>query len=446
MRTNRFYKSFFMLIPLFVFSVLASGQVKQDQNFDTSDSLSLETIIKRVITTHPSVLKATEGIRMAEAGIGLAKSTRFPDIDFSAGYTFLGPIPSIQIPDMGTFRMGTPSNFNSLLNIRETVFDFSRTETQIKLQESSKEMAAAGIGVLKQKLALATAMNFYSLIYFQEALTIRTRQIETLREHLRFVERKEQTGSSTKYEVLSTQVRLSAAENIKVDIETAWRNTLTVMNSLMGLPLSTVLKVKNRVPVDTGVSGTPDSGIESALKNRPEMLMANSLQQHARLNLESVKLQNKPSLAVFTSGGFRNGYIPDLNRIRANFALGLTLKVPVFSATRQKFNEQLASAEINSTGQEVQLIVRDISSEVYQNDANLHAAARKMQQTELQVKQAEEARKLAEMSYKAGTVTNLDLLDAETLEAESRLNLLKATSDYAINLSRLYYSEGLQVY
>jgi len=64
----------------------------------------------------------------------------------------------------------------------------------------------------------------------------------------------------------------------------------------------------------------------------------------------------------------------------------------------------------------------------------------------LQVQQAEEARKLAEVSFMAGTITNLDLLDAETLEAESRLALLKARTDYAVNQVKLNLSLGKMAY
>jgi len=60
-----------------------------------------------------------------------------------------------------------------------------------------------------------------SLVYLQEAMKIKDTQIETLKQHLEFIQKKEETGSSTEYEVLSTKVRLSNAENQKVDIETA---------------------------------------------------------------------------------------------------------------------------------------------------------------------------------------------------------------------------------
>jgi outer membrane protein TolC len=66
----------------------------------------------------------------------------------------------------------------------------------------------------------------------------------------------------------------------------------------------------------------------------------------------------------------------------------------------------------------------------------------KINQCELQVEQAEQAQNLAATSFKSGTITNLDLLDSETALEESRVNLLKAKTDYAINQVRLMISIG----
>jgi outer membrane protein TolC len=95
----------------------------------------------------------------------------------------------------------------------------------------------------------------------------------------------------------------------------------------------------------------------------------------------------------------------------------------------------MAKSEIDQTS-------RDISTEVYQNETNLLASLKKIDQGELQVKQASEALNLAAISFKTGAITNLDLLDAETALEESRVNLLRARIEYAINVVRLNISVG----
>jgi outer membrane protein TolC len=441
MKSELYKKITAIILTAFVFTGIKAQTNNTETGLNTADSVDLESVVTEVLKTHPSVIKATEAIQYAEAGIGMAKSARLPDIDFLAGYTHLGPIPSITIPDLGTLKMGINDNINSAVSVRENIYSFTKTEKNIQVQESAREIATASVDLVKEKLTLITALNYYTLVYLQEALVIRNLQIKTLQEYYNFVNKKQETGSATKYEVLSTKVRLSAAENARVDIETAYKNTLTVLNTLLGLPPNTAIKAK-KLFIEPIVTENTEKMVDFAWNNRTEMTLAKLRQQNAVLNLSAVKVQNNPVLSAFTNGGFKNGYIPQLQQIKANYAAGLTLKVPIFTASRQKYSELIATTGINLAQQDQVQTERDISAEVYQNDANLHAALQKIVQTELQVQEAEEANKLAELSYKTGSITNLDLLNSQTIEAESRLNLLKAKSDYAMSIVKLKLSLG----
>lgn len=440
---KKIFSLLFLVIPGIVTVSAQSGRVADSINI--ADSLTLEQILKEVVANHPSVIKATEAIQLTEASIGLAKSTQLPDIDFGTGYVRIGPVPAISVPGLGSFEMAPANNYNAAVNVRQTVYDFSKTEKNVQLQESSKDIATANVELVKQRLALVTAANYYLLVYFQEAIKIKNLQIGTLKQHLDFVKKKYETGSSTKYEVLSTQVRLSAAESQKVDIETAYTNALTSLNSLLGLPSNTVLKVKY-VQLNPLQDSNQEEMVDFAYSHRAEMTLANLKQKHAELNLSAIKVQNNPVLGAFASGGFKNGYFPELNNIKANYSAGLTLRVPIYTASRQKYDLMRASTDINMAKEDQLLTKRDISKEVYQNDANLQAANRKIVQSELQVQQAEEARSLAEVSYKTGSITNLDLFDAETLESESRLSLLKARTEYNVSLFQLNISLGRPIF
>jgi outer membrane protein TolC len=172
------------------------------------------------------------------------------------------------------------------------------------------------------------------------------------------------------------------------------------------------------------------------------MIIAGLNEEHAALHLKVVKVQNNPVLDAFLSGGFKNGFFPDLNEPTLNYAAGIGLRIPIFDATRRKNNIRLANVGINILKLETEQSRREISSEVYQNEALLNASLQKIQQSKLQVRQAEEALELAKVSFSSGVITNLDLLDAQTSAAESKVNLLKAKTDYAVSLARLNISIG----
>lgn len=430
-----------ILIP---FLIIGQG-VQQLSIPGANDSLSLPQIIQQVTSSYPSVLKAMEAINSADASVALARSAYYPDISGQADYTRLGPVSKLSIPNLGAFQIYPENNYNAEVDVRETIYDFAKTSRSIKVEESGKMISEKTVDLVKQRLTLVTSMSYYNLAYLQEALKIKDVQLQNLNDHLAFVTKKKETGSATQYEILSTQVRISMVENQKVDIQASIRTQQGILNSLLGFPVNTSLKVRQS-PDNSSFGINPDSLVPFALQHRYEMILAGLKEEHAALHLKAVKVQNNPVLNAFLSGGIKNGFIPDLNVLTPNYAAGLGFRIPIFDATRHKNMIKLASVEINVLKQETEQARREISSEVTQNEAVLEASQQKISLCSLQVKQADEALELAKVSFSSGVITNLDLLDAETSAAESKLNLLKARSDYAVSLARLNISVGRPVY
>ena len=308
--------------------------------------LTLPQILTQVLATYPTVARAQQAIQAAEGEIGLAKSGYYPNITANAGYTRIGPVPELTIPNLGHFVMAPYDNYNATATVYENVYDFEKTERNVQLEKSNKVLAEKNVELVRQRLTLLTSVSYYSLIYLQEAIKIKETQISTLQKHLDFVTRKEQTGSSTHYEVLSTQVRLSNAENQKVDMEASKQTQQAILNSLLGLPVKTPLKVQgNFVSAQPEISS--DSLIIYALNNRYEMIMARLRENHAQLHLRAVKVMNNPTLGVFVNGGIKNGYFPDLVTPTPNYAAGLGLNIPIFDATRKHNTIMIANSQIS---------------------------------------------------------------------------------------------------
>ena len=113
---------------------------------------------------------------------------------------------------------------------------------------------------------------------------------------------------------------------------------------------------------------------------------------------------------------------------------------------KTKYNLLQAKSAITSLSYESEYTKRNISNELYEAEAYMIAAKKKVNQFELQLEQALKAYSLAETSFKAGTITNLDLLDANTSVSESRLMLLKARIDYTVSVYKLKAALGERDY
>ena len=429
---------------IFLNSIIV-GQSLMDKSKPTADSLSLRSLILQVVSTYPSVKIAEEAIRNADSRISLAKTGYNPEVDMTASFANLGPVTKLSIPSFGTFQLYPANNYSASVNLRQLIYDFGRTRQNIELENENKAIGEQTLEQVKQKLALYTVNNFYTLLYLQAAIKIKDEQIAALNEHLQYIEKVMATGSATEYQVLTTKVKISTIESQKVDLMAAQTAQQAALNSLLGNDNAGKPVVRNELTVAPPVVQS-DSILSYAYHNRDEVLINEKKVTLAELRYGMTKLQNKPLLSLQASGGAKNGYIPYLNRLTPNYVIGMGLRVPLFDGMKNKYYLSQAQSAITTLSYESEFTKRNISNEVFESEALLFAASKKVSQSELQLKQALKAYSLAETSFNTGVITNLDLLDANTSVSESSLMLLKARIDYAACVYKLKAALGERIY
>lgn len=413
----------------------------------SGDSLSLSQILNEVMHNYPAIKKAQTDLESSDARVGLAKTAYLPDVNLAGSFTLLGPTTSLTMPGLGSFQLYPPDNYSAALNISESIYDFGKTEKNITFAKQSKELVGLSVDQLKQKLSGMMVGNYYSIVFLQEAVKIKNEELATLNEHLLYVQKKAETGSATKYEILTTKVRISALENQKTDLINALKIQLSQLNSFLGKSQETKLTVKNELLVPQ-ILVSNDSLFTYAFDHRSEMKIARQKSALADTHLKIVNIQNNPSLNFYGSGGYKNGYFntkyQDTGNL--NYVVGIGFKVPIFDANRSKYTKIQAQSDIQGNEQETELARRSIVNEIIENKGNAETALIKVNQSELQLEQAQQAYSLAETNFEAGAITNLDLLDSSTSIAESKLALLKTKIDYSVSLLKLKIALGEQIY
>lgn len=440
-------RSFLSVVLMLIFvNKIVVGQITSATIVTLSaDSLSIKNIIEQVVATYPTVKVAEEAINYADLRIRSVKTGYNPVIDMNASFANLGPVTKLTIPSFGTFQLYPGNNYSASVNYQQLVYDFGRIRQNIELENENKALSEQTLEQVKQKLSLITVNNFYTLVFLQAAIKIKDEQLLALSEHLQYVEKMMATGSATEYQLLSTKVRISTVESQKVDLVASLAAQQASLNSLLGNDQSNSPVVKNELIVNQPVIPY-DSILLYAFHNRDEVLINEKKESLAELRYGMVKLQNRPLLSFQASGGAKNGYIPYLDRITPNYVVGLGLRVPIFDGMKNKYNISQAQSAITSLSYESEITKRNISNELYEAEAYMFAAGKKINQFELQLTQALKAYSLAETSFKSGTITNLDLLDANTSVSESRLMLLKSRIDYAASIYRLKAALGERIY
>jgi outer membrane protein len=434
-------------LPVFLFSISTGVRSQENQNrtqLSDNDSLSLKSVIEEIVNSHPTVKSAQEVLKNADARIGLAKTGYNPTVDMNASVANIGPVVKLTIPDMGTFQLFPENSYSASINYRQLIYDFGRTRQNLAIEEESKLIGEQALEQVKQRMSLAAVNSFYTIAYLQQAVKIKNEQLTTLGTHLLHVETMKATGSATDFQILSTRVKISTAESQKVDLLTALAIQQNYLSALLGKDdLKPVVKEELKIiyPITS-----KDSLLSFAFRNRDEMLINQEKVSLAGLRYQLIKSLNKPLISLAATGGAKNGYIPNLGAIRPNYSVGIGISVPIFDGMKTKYNLLQAESAISTASFETENTRRIITSEVMEAEAYIASAIQKITQFSLQLEQAIKAYALAETSFRAGTVTNLELLDANTTVSESRLMLLKARIDYAASIYRYKAALGENLY
>jgi outer membrane protein len=409
-----------------------------------SDTLRFQDVVNYVVQNNPLIKESMEKVKSSELAVKLTRTAYLPTLDINATYSRIAPIPAFDFPSIGHIQMYPDNSLAASLDARQLLYDFGKTNRTVELQETSNELAALSTEQIKEKLVMASAGYFYSLTYLQAARNITNEHLNTLRKHVKYIEDKQITGSATQYEILSTRVKVSAAETQLSELETNFQVQLSHLNSLMGTHLNNIVLDYDTTAIESMIK--PDSSFEFATTHKDELLISQKKQALEQMNYNMIKVSNNPMLGVFASGGFKNGYLPEVEKERANYVVGLTLKVPVFDGNRKNLKLQMANCSINQSNYEIENTNRQIHDEITESYSLLLLSEKKIEQSKMQLQQAQEAYNHAEVNFREGVITNLDLIYAEDMLSDSKLMLLKNTIDYQVNMLKFKAAMGERLY
>jgi outer membrane protein len=435
--------------------ILYSGLLLCMQGHSQSvvDSLTFEDVMRTVLKNNPVLKQAENKIISSEWKEQLAKTSYLPTINVSASLNRLYPNPPLDLtfPNPQTGEMVTTHlqmypdfGMDYKVEMSQMIFDFGKTHSNLGTQQTQTEISRLGEEQLKQRLALTVVEYFYNLLFVQYAISIRNEEVNTLNQHLEIVKDKQLTGSATQYEVLSTQVRISTMETQLEDLLTSNEILVSHLNSLMGNEYPS-FAVKNDL-IFENPSESMDSLYNFALSHRYDILLAVKNKSLAEWNYRIEQSRINPSLSFYGATGIKNGYVSDINAMKYNYIAGVSLKVPIFDGNRHHINKQIAGIGIEDSKAEIENLNYRISDEVKEKKVSLELSGKKIEQFSVQLEQASEAYNHAKTNYEAGVITNLDLLDAANILADSKLLLLKARIDYAQNLMKYKAALGNNLY
>jgi len=440
---NKITRYNFKLAALAFFVFLSFGI--QAEPAVSKDSIDLKSLLHEMIENNPGVLRASQSLAEADEQIRIIRTALNPRVGASASYTRVGPTSKFDLSGVGEMEISPADNYDVNVAYNQTLYDFGKTSKTIAVEDERKKLLNASIEELRQDLSIQLINTYFQVVFLQNALKINEDEMSNLQEHLNTIQKKLEAGTATKYALLSTEVRVSKLKSKRVDLQSMRNKELAVMTSLVGRDFDPDVEFPAVLP-ELEVTPELDPALEQAYQNRNSLKVAKEQESLSELQLEVIKARLNPSISAMASVGAKNGFEPDIDEFRSNFAVGVGVHIPIYSASENKHQQLLEQARLTEYRYASESERRSVTEEVVKSIENLRAADLKIEQEEMQVRQADEAYKLAQVSYDSGAITNLDLLDANTNLQDSKLELLRTRIDYLLAGYEVKRASGENLY
>ena len=409
-----------------------------------SDSLTLDGTLRSVLDANPAITTLEELANAANGRLAQTRTGFLPQVTGTATYTRIDPV--VKLPFGGeTLQLAPNNNYDAHITAQYLLLDFGKSDATVKLAESQVQTAKDNINVTRRDLAFTAAQVYYNILFMRESIKVQDAQITSLQAHRNEMQKRVEGGVSTKFDVTTTDVRITQAQNTKIDLQNQLRNQQVQLARLLHKPSQADVPVKGRLafqpqPVDVNTE------VAKAIENRPEVKMARDAETTATLQQRLVEHSNMPSLGVGAQVGAKNGYLPNLSQIKPNTLGVVQLSVPIYDGNKNKNQRVEALANARAAQSRTLDTQEQIRADVRQAANNMEFSQARYNNAQQQIAQATDALTRAQGRYRYGVGQNLDVLDAETQLAQARLARAQAMYNYTLGQYQLKRATGEQIW
>ncbi len=392
--------------------------------------LTLDSCIQKALRTHPDIKKFVLQIKHSKASTAIARADYLPQVSFDAEYD---PAITYVMPANGAFQAQEGDGWRLRAALKQKIWDFSKTASLIKAQETQEEAADLSLQDAKALLAYKVKLQYELAFVQQKAVVVRQKDLET-KEGL-YKQAQALVGQGMKTQADATRF-LSAVYAAKDNLSIAESNFIkakTVLSMYISEPVPKDVKLDNSISSHCGYG-----------KDEARMLQDSPVLQGLRKNInkneflykaaKAAKLGSFDAVASYTHQRTLNIY--------DSTAVGIMYNIPLYSGGRLSAQEEQAVIDEQSAQNDYNAKVLAFKEEFELLRTDLKRYAHTIKAKSAQLQAARQTQRVVNGRYGEGLATYVEALDATTLVLDAKLGLLQANYDRSSTIHRLEYLNG----
>ena len=435
-------KRFSLLALIILIGISVKAQDTRPLTLQEAITLSLKNSHK---------LKASSArIEQATADVQQALDNRLPNASVSGSYLRLAH-PNLNLKTKALSGGSDTSSHNSAFpsvnqamygsaNISYPLFTGGKIKYGI---ESAKYLQQATIldeANDKEAIILNTINAYINLYKAGATVNVVKENLNQSQTRDSVFSRLEQNGLLARNDLLKAELQTSNISLSLLDAENNKRMATINMDLLLGLPEHTILLTDSTSFENITTLKTIGDYEQMAIQNRKDIQALTFRQKAAHAAIDIAKADKLPSIAL--TGGYIAANIPKVLSITNAINIGVGVKYDIASIWKNKAKTQQAYArekEIMAT--EAQLD-DDVRLQVNRDFENYLLTVKKIEVYKKAVLQSQENYRITKNKYDNALVNTTDLLDANVLLLQSKINLAVAKADVYLAYNKLLQTTG----
>lgn len=393
---------------------------------------TLQALIEEALKASPDALTAAARVREAEAQAGVSRADLFPSASIVLNTTAMEKRPGHRWTS--SFLGGASISWEIDLWGRYRRADEAARAQLLATAEAQNAVTASLIGKV--------ANYYFQLAALQETLQITRRTADNQRDALRLIRKMSAAGIYSAAEekqqesaLLTTEARLPSLRRQIVETENALSVLLGRQPGTIKIPATTKIDLPDLAP-----PGLPSR----LLERRPDVREAEAGLISANAKVGEAKAMFFPSLSLTAILGGVSTSLHDVVQGKGGqvASLGPGLLQPLFAGGRLTFNRDAALARLDQALINYRKTVLGALGEVADNLTAYETGAELLEMQGKRVEVSAEALRLANLRFRAGTTSLIEVLDAQRQLFSAETDQTQAIQERRNALVRLYLALG----
>ncbi|MFA5554664.1 MAG: TolC family protein [Phycisphaerae bacterium] len=404
-----------------------------------SGSLSLEDCLKLTLGNNKTLQIVVQEREFARGGEMVANSAILPAVDASASYTRRDRVPSI-----AGFTIGDVDNYSAGLRITQPVFAGGAITATINAGKIFSLYTDQVIRSVTQDVMYTAQRAYYDVLLNQQLYQISADAVRSAQAHLEDVKQRRQAGVASDFDVLRAEVELSNFHAELIQNQNAINISKTQLLKIMGVSQDSDFVLSDELVYEP-MQMSMEQAVEVAYRNRPDLYQKQFDIKYQNELLTIAKSRYWPTLSGYLDNTWSRPDPHDNRAINWGHAWqgGVVAAMPIFDGFSREGKIIQQKARLKQS--HIELIDAEETTLFELTGAllSIQDTTEFVMSQRLNLDRAQEGHRLAQVGYRQGIYTQVQVIDAESALTKAKSLYYQAIYAHIITKLDLHKSMGI---